>query len=294
MDLSVYFSGYNLGPVIELAVKSFRLMYPCEDVKIYYFDDNSTDGSPEVLRELGVEVFTWNPELYELYTKYLDTGTVSGGLDALIVRCDFIFKQILAHCKTSHLLIQDGDTVTLDSRFLEEYSESPDIHFVPKLLGEVGDLSMVRGNPLFDKYYRYVDTNSGSYKTFKIVHSRLNMGAINVRELLDNLWDVNHVKLLTGDLIDVGSDLYAQQCEMGTSYTFVNLDDRVHHWSWVSSSLQPEVRDSHIDYDIIKRISHSRNNKRLVEVMRLCDVDFRRIARHFKEVQRESINKINR
>lgn len=248
-DLTIAFSGHNIKEFAIVAIESFLLLYPDMRGNVVYFDDESTDGTATELESRGIRVITWSDKLRQVYSNLFENNVFKSGVHALVVRCDFIAKEILRQCETKFLLINDGDVVFLHGGFLEEYFSrisSNDLGIVT--LGKCNYYTY--GTPQdTNRYYKKFSKNictDGYFKRVYLLHSLLNIDKIPLNDLLTNLHDLDYINCMNGVFADVGSDLLYLSQELNLHYEVLYTEDInsvLLHWDWVSSACRDSLRD---------------------------------------------------
>lgn len=104
-DLSISISGHNIKPFAEAAIKSLAKIKVDYLKKVVYFDDYSTDGTKELLEDLGVRVIGWLPEVEEMFHSMQDFQK------DLPTRVSFINECIFRQVDTKYLYMSDGDVI---------------------------------------------------------------------------------------------------------------------------------------------------------------------------------------
>ncbi len=114
-NLTITFSGFNIKNYLRLAIESLLAVHPELKDNIVVFDDNSTDGTSTMLKEMSIKRISWLPEFYSDVENYQKNfGSCMAHYTNLIIYN--IMKQI----NTKYALINDGDVVFL-SPFLYDY-----------------------------------------------------------------------------------------------------------------------------------------------------------------------------
>lgn len=286
-DISVYFSGHNIKEYADVAIRSFLLYYPELRDRVYYFDDESTDGTIELLDDLGVNRITWNPIFKTQFDVLFNTGKISTGGHSQMMRCEYIFKNLLSECKTRYALILDGDTATLNGEFLSNYITNGNT--VNSVKGHMHTPVHLMTTHTIKSYERYSqllfdDTvyDGGklgyAYKKharFHPYHVFIDMKTIgDITGLYSNLVDEDYLQLFRHQFIDVGADLQLHCIENDLPYAILEEDTFVHHWTWVSSSIR-DINNSCMFSDeyVINRIVNSiKYNKNLQDTLSLIGV----------------------
>ena len=99
-DLTISFSGYNIKGFLELAIMSFLRHHPDLRENIVVFDDESTDGTKEMLERIGVRRTSWMNE------EYINSPIRRKNIT---VRVNMITTELIEQCQTKYLLNFDGD-----------------------------------------------------------------------------------------------------------------------------------------------------------------------------------------
>lgn len=297
-EISVYFSGHNIRPFAVLAIKSFLLHYPELKDSIYYFDDDSTDGTVDELKELGIKITTWTPALKRQFDTQLRESLFPEGIKSMIIRCDYLFKDILSQCNTRYLLVQDGDTVTLNRGFLEDYINSGKAisASTSESVSTISQQVLVSKNPLYQIYKQYANIENG-----KVVFSRVHpyhvfFDTISFDfkdckvNLTSNLSNTDYLAFNNGILMDVGSDLLDYVTNHSVDFNRTDLCNTVYHWSWISSIMRDSLSDcSNSSTDkhtqIIRDIS---KNKPLKSAIKECDMTPAMLLKHLRDNIRKS------
>lgn len=250
-DLSIYFSGHNISKYADVAIRSFLSVYPNLKEQIYYFDDESTDETVELLNELGIKRVTWDTEIKSLYNQYFSDGTISNLGQSQMLRCEFILKSILKQCNTKYLLNLDGDTVTLKSGFIEEYLNSDYIVYGAE--GHIHTPYPLPTHKLNDTYnnkFSKLRLDSEPVTTSTVQYTHIRHARVHPyfffadREtllsnlnIMNNLRDKEYIALFNNDIIDVGADILLTCMNNNLRYKLFN-GKAIYHWTWVSSSIR--------------------------------------------------------
>jgi glycosyltransferase involved in cell wall biosynthesis len=250
-DISIYFSGHNIDIYIKLAIESFLHHYSEYKDNIYFFDDCSTDKTQEYIKELGIKCITWDSQLKDQFNTYYENNYFASAGASSVMRCEFIFKNILMHANTKYIIILDGDTITLKRGFIEN------------LLQDKIGLYMT-DTPMHCNYNNYLNNHIGvqlyrdCIKSTKPSILRSTQEEViyihkaspyficmnttltgDLKYLIDNLYNKDYVAAMDGSCIDVGTDLYAHMIRNDIPVEIFK-DTYIHHWFWISSG----IRDS--------------------------------------------------
>lgn len=248
-NLTVAFSGHNIREFSILAIKSFLHFYPNMVNNIVYFDDLSTDGTKEELESMGIRVITWSSDLKNQFDKLMEENIFDTGIHSLIVRCDFIVKDILRQCKTRFIFVSDGDVLFLNGGFLENYIQNctgVGSVVVETCKGATHNLRV--NNKFYDSYVKLAkfENDTVRFKRIHLLHSLLDLYNLDINYHINNLFDTDYIKFLDGKLADVGSDILEYCNANSIDYYSIPQDyefSNILHWGWVSSSCRDVYRD---------------------------------------------------
>lgn len=301
-DISIYFSGHNIAPFAEVAIRSFLLQYPELKNNVVYFDDYSTDSTYELLESLGVKSMGWDTELKELFDNYMNDELIVTKGQSQMLRCEFILKSILKQNTSKYIVILDGDTVTMKRGFVEELMSSSHAliakdgfmtcrteHLTSNLRGFEKYRQLIEDlSPVFDEDLNYSYVKLSRAHPYHLCINTELLG--NVEDFVLNLYDRDYINLFGIDCIDVGCDILESVRSHSLSYAISNVND-VHHWTWVSSSIRDSEHSCTLNNQyVLNRVSMAVvDNPLLREILKELDIKPSTLFKHHKKYIRTGV-----
>lgn len=280
-----------------MAIRSFLMHYPELKDNIYYFDDESTDGTVELLSKLGVNRISWEKDLKNKYTNYFESGVIERDGQCLMLRCDYIFKSCIKHCQTKYALLLDGDTVTMSDTFLQEYvSNNNVINGVYGYMHTPVDYMEKYGIPRYEDFKVLLESEEIHYTEelgfdyvkhlrFHPYHIFIDMERLgDVSQIYRNLDDLGYMELFKRQYIDVGADLLLHCMQNDLKYSMIYPDEFVHHWTWVSSCIRDIEHMNVLDnkYVINRIVEGLKNKSTLRKVLKRLEVKPRNLIKQLQ------------
>lgn len=242
IDIGVYFSGYNLGMFGYSAVASFLNNYPELRHNVFYFDDYSNDLTRDYMIELGVNILEWDEDYMQEYQDTCKEQNILNEGTRLMLRCDYIFKQLLKHCSNRYQLILDVDTVTLMRGFIEDFTESSLVietaecyMDIPTDTGKLGTYENILTSVVLSSLGSRVGRDNMLTKIAPYYLLLDRSKFVETQELIDNLKNTEYIQLYKSGYLDVGADVLLKCILSGYDYN-LRLELPIHHWGWISSS----------------------------------------------------------
>lgn len=219
-NVTIAFSGYNIKNMALLAIDSLLKIYPKTKYQILYFDDCSTDGTVQALREKGIKTISWDTTLLRQYNTISEKHPEWSIGQKLSVRVSYILESIVREIQTDFLLLNDGDILFKTCDFLEHFeqqSEDYDIVYQRDNLYQPKQYQQEIIEKINNRYTRKVVSDEAGNTYWRMFHAHVFLNVKRLKELgiTSDCLDEETAILTEGGLIDTFSDFTNRVLESG-------------------------------------------------------------------------------
>ena len=232
-DLTISFSGYNIKTYLQLAIKSLLYFHPEVKECIVVFDDNSTDGTKEWLKEYGIKRITWSGKYDDIIRdydkKYPNYGVCLSYYNNIMVR------EIMEQTSTKYLMINDGDVVFFN-KFLNTFFEKIKIYKGLFILG--GYESIMLNDNRYDQYNLLY--KNGMLHRVHLYNSFFDLDYFKEIDLLfDDIYDELYIDALTKHVVYIKEkDIYSMYADGGINFLYQLYSKNINFYTICHSSLK--------------------------------------------------------
>ena len=306
-NITIAFSGFNIKDFAILAMESFLLQYPEMRNNIIYFDDNSTDGSVEAIRDNGIKVITWTDYWENKYLKY-KRDLLRNSTQEASARVCFIMREIMEQTHTKYLLINDGDVVFLEGGFIEKYMEQfragskivfrEEKSVYPKTSSIRDGEACPEVYEYYKKYETDIKPNNNRLMQEEIeggvccaprahmLHIAIDLDYLKSIDMLGDRLNEHTFILMNGGLVDTGTDFYHRIKENNTPCSYISNEElfkTILHWGWLSSSNRISMNNHNLRRDFLEELKRKLNRPRMKLILSRLNIDYRKMIESYME-----------